>query len=134
MKDQESNSLIETYQGILKASKQMFKLTQEPSHEEEWTEAMSALIQKRDEMMAMIEVTEKRLVSAGDDLPIQDRQKIKLIIKEIQATDEKAEKNLQKELLVVRDKIGTVRQNKVAQDAYLGNEDVSDGWFFDSKE
>lgn len=129
----EPNKLIELFRGILLISEQMVGITEKANDEDDHTSELTNLIAKREELIRMIDEVEVRLEDGEDYLSARDKLVIKQIIKEIQANDNKVSTHLKKQMLVVREKIGTVKQNKKAQDAYLGNDEPADGWFFDSK-
>lgn len=126
-------NVLELFQNILQASQKMVEITEKNDDEDDWTNKLNELIEERQNIMIMIDKIEASIEDDEDYLSAQDRLKVRQIIKEIQANDSKVSKHLKKKMLVVRDKIGTVKQNIKAQDAYLGHEEQSDGWFFDSK-
>lgn len=128
-----NENILELFQDLLSFSKQMLEITEKDEPEDDWSEKINDLIAKRQNIMNKIDEIEAGFEKDEDYLSAEDRLKISEIIKEVQENDSKVSKHLKKQMLVVRNKIGNVKQNLKAQNAYLGHEEQSDGWFFDSK-
>lgn len=126
-------NIVELFKSILQASQKMLEITEKTDDEDDWTLKLNDLIEERQKIMTMIDKIEASMENDEDYLSAQEKLKVRHIIKEIQANDNKVSKYLKKQMLVVRDKLGNVKQNIKAQDAYLGHEEQTDGWFFDSK-
>ncbi|NLB88189.1 MAG: flagellar protein FliT [Syntrophomonadaceae bacterium] len=128
-----NENIIELFQELLQASKQMLEITEKADDEDDWAQKINDLMLERQKIIDKIDEIEARFDNGDDYLSAQERLKVRQIIKEVQANDSKVSKHLKKQMLVVKNKIGNVKQNLKAQNAYLGQEEQADGWFFDSK-
>ncbi|HZJ84686.1 MAG TPA: flagellar protein FliT [Syntrophomonadaceae bacterium] len=121
-------SLENMFTEILDLSEQMLQVVKNSKENEDWAGEISQILEKRQGLMGQVDEYRAKV-----NLSATDEQKIKGLIKKIQINDGNITQSLQEEMLRLQERIGNVKQNKIAQDAYLINDNQMDGWFFDSK-
>lgn len=121
-------SLEHMFTEILDLSEQMLQVVKNSKENEDWAGEISQILEKRQGLMGQVDEYRAKV-----NLSATDEQKIKGLIKKIQINDGNITQSLQEEMLRLQERIGNVKQNKIAQDAYLINDNQMDGWFFDSK-
>lgn len=106
----------------------MLEIIKETDEEGDWVNKVTDLLDKRQALIDIINNNNEKSFSNK-----ADKVEVEQIITSIQAKDKLVAEHFAQQMLFMQEKIGLVKQNKVAQDAYLAIEDQADGWFFDSK-
>ncbi len=121
-------SLEHMFTEILDLSEQMLQVVKNSKENEDWAGEISQILEKRQGLMGQVDEYRAKV-----NLSATDEQKIRGLVRQIQINDGTITESLKAEMLKLQERIGNVKQNRIAQDAYLLGDNQRDGWFFDSK-
>lgn len=120
-------NILDLYIELDLLTSEMLKTLKINDDEGEWINKITGLLDKRQVLMDNISNGDSSLKNSPDNA------KIEQLIKRIYENNKLITEQFSERMLAMQEKIGQVKQNKVAQDAYLGIDEPSDAWFFDSK-
>lgn len=114
-------------------AEQQLTLARRIANDSECGEEMLGLLQRRQSIMDRIDVLSAEIPGYSGIVVSNEQADIITIINNIQDYDQQSNKLIATEWKQIGKKLGNVRNNIKAYDAYVPNAVSTEGWFFDRK-